>query len=315
MSTLGSEKAGFDFHCSCAGRRIIRGEAREETSLSDIAQPAARPDSEHALLRTTRCAAVDRMRRPPVATSGLLVGGVDPLLYPNLAYDNRRYHTQDSSPYSRLGCLRCDLGHSAGSLNVSNCNLGETHNSVLDLANTGDEKEHPPWRGDMLVCSRNRSARQLKARVFAYSSVGFLQSEEMAKRRTLRERIEERIARRRDDVFLTREFRDLGGEDQVLRALRGLVQEGRLVRLGYGVYGRAETSRLSGEPLLAARGGFIGAARQALDKLGVQWEPTEFQRAYNEGRSTQVPVNPAVRVKGRFVRRLKYQDTELRLER
>ena len=62
--------------------------------------------------------------------------------------------------------------------------------------------------------------------------------------------------------------------------------------------------QLSGEPMLAARGGFIDAARQALDKLGVQWEPTEFQRAYNEGRSTQVPVNPAVRVKGRFARRL-----------
>jgi hypothetical protein len=137
----------------------------------------------------------------------------------------------------------------------------------------------------------------------------------MPKRRTLRERMGERIARRRDDVFLTREFRDLGGEDQVLRALRGLVRDGHLVRLGYGVYGRAEISRLSGEPLLAARGGFIGAARRALDKLGVQWEPTEFQRAYNEGSSTQVPVNPAARVKGRFARRLKYQDTELRLER
>jgi hypothetical protein len=137
----------------------------------------------------------------------------------------------------------------------------------------------------------------------------------MVRRRTLRERIGERIARKRDDVFLTREFRDLGGEDQVLRALRGLVQEGRLVRLGYGVYGRAEASRLTGEPMLAARGGFISAARQALDKLGVPWEPTEFQQAYNEGRSTQVPVNPAVRVKNRFARRLKYQDTELRLER
>jgi hypothetical protein len=86
------------------------------------------------------------------------------------------------------------------------------------------------------------------------------------RRRTLRERIGERIARRRDDVFLTREFRDLGGEDQVLRALRGLVRGGQLVRLGYGVYGRAETSQLSGRPMLAARGGFIDAARQALDK-------------------------------------------------
>jgi hypothetical protein len=49
--------------------------------------------------------------------------------------------------------------------------------------------------------------------------------------------------------------------------------------LGYGVNGRAETSRLSGEPMLAATGGFIGAARQALDKLGVVWEPTDAQRA------------------------------------
>jgi hypothetical protein len=68
--------------------------------------------------------------------------------------------------------------------------------------------------------------------------------------KTLRERIESRIARRRgDDVFLPREFRDLGGEDQVLRVLRILVREKRLVRLGYGVYGRAVVSRLSGAPV------------------------------------------------------------------
>jgi hypothetical protein len=29
------------------------------------------------------------------------------------------------------------------------------------------------------------------------------------------------------------------------------------------------------------------------------WEPTTAERAYNEGRSTQVPVNPVVCVKGR----------------
>jgi len=137
----------------------------------------------------------------------------------------------------------------------------------------------------------------------------------MARGGTLREKVRGRIARRRDDVFLTREFRDLGGEDQVVRALRDLVRAGDLVRLGYGVYGRAVTSRLSGEPILYSPDGFIGAARRALDKLGVEWEPTEAERAYNEGRSTQVPVNPAVRVKGRFARHLHYQDTELRLER
>src|SRR5580658_3673815 len=124
----------------------------------------------------------------------------------------------------------------------------------------------------------------------------------MARRRTLRERIETRIARK-------------GGEDQVLRVLRGLVREGRLVRLGYGVYGRAITSTLSGEPILYSPNGFAGAASQALTKLGIKWEPTEAERAYNDGRSTQVPVNPAVRVRGRFSRQLRYGNTELVLER
>jgi len=138
----------------------------------------------------------------------------------------------------------------------------------------------------------------------------------MRQRKTLRERIEARIARKkRDDVFLPHEFADLGSEDQVLRVLRGLVREGRLVRLGYGVYGRAVVSQLSGKPILYSPNGFLGAARQALTKLGVQWEPTEAERAYNEGHSTQVPVNPVVRVKGRFSRQLRYGNTELVLER
>jgi len=138
----------------------------------------------------------------------------------------------------------------------------------------------------------------------------------MRQRKTLREKIEARIARNtQDDVFLPREFADLGGEDQVLRVLRALVREGRLVRLGYGVYGRAVRSSLSGEPILYTTNGFAGAARRALNKLGVKWEPTEAERAYNEGRSTQIPVNPVVRVKGRFARQLRYGNTELVLER
>ena len=44
----------------------------------------------------------------------------------------------------------------------------------------------------------------------------------MRRRGTLRERVKARIAERRDNAFLTREFLDLGGERQVLRALRQL---------------------------------------------------------------------------------------------
>jgi hypothetical protein len=63
---------------------------------------------------------------------------------------------------------------------------------------------------------------------------------------------------------LPREFRDLGGEDQVLRSLRSLVREKRLVRPGCGVYGRAVASRLSGAPILYSQNGFL--ARGSLAK-------------------------------------------------
>ena len=137
----------------------------------------------------------------------------------------------------------------------------------------------------------------------------------LRRRLTLRQRIEARIAKRRSDAFLTREFLDLGGPRQVLRALRQLTEQGKLIRLGYGVYARAIQSRLSGKPILYSANGLDGAAREALTKLGVKWEPTAAQRAYNEGRSTQVPINPAVRIKGRFSRRLRNGPTELRIER
>ncbi len=144
---------------------------------------------------------------------------------------------------------------------------------------------------------------------------GFCRSLSTPNRDSLRIRIQAQIDRSRDSVFLSREFAKMGGEDQVLGALRELVRAGRLVRLGYGVYGRAVTSRFSGEPVLYSESGFLGAAREALTKLAVRWEPTVAERAYNEGRTTQVPVNPVVRVKGRFSRRLRSDRLELTLER
>lgn len=134
-------------------------------------------------------------------------------------------------------------------------------------------------------------------------------------RTALREQLATRIAAANEDVFFPREFRDLGGEDQILRALRDLVREKRLVRLGYGVYGKAFVSRLTGEAILDNAGGFIAAARQTLDKLGIPWDYTAAEKAYNEGRTTQVPVNPIIRLKGRFRRKLSLENRELRFER
>ena len=120
----------------------------------------------------------------------------------------------------------------------------------------------------------------------------------LGRRITLRQRIEARIAKRRDDAFLTREFLDLGGTRQVLRALRELTERGKLIRLGYGVYGRTDISSLSSKPILYNLNGLEGAARQVLTKLDVSGNRRRRERAYNEA-STQVPLTPAVRIRGR----------------
>ena len=64
----------------------------------------------------------------------------------------------------------------------------------------------------------------------------------------LEDRLMMRIARKRGDVFLRADFRDLGGYDQVGRGLRQLVREGRLLKIGYGLYTRARPSLLDGKP-------------------------------------------------------------------
>jgi hypothetical protein len=63
---------------------------------------------------------------------------------------------------------------------------------------------------------------------------------------TLEAKLLNRIERKRRDVFLRADFEDLGGYDQVGRVLRKIVREGRLVRVGQGLYARARPSLRAG---------------------------------------------------------------------
>ncbi len=134
----------------------------------------------------------------------------------------------------------------------------------------------------------------------------------MKTRKTLESRISYRINRMKIEVLVRDDFEDLGGYDQVGRILRKLVSEGRLVRLGYGIYAKAKRSSITGKPMLAAKGGFISAVREALDRLKSinkqfkGWEPSQSELDYNAGRTTQVPANAVFKIKGRLSRNLSY---------
>jgi len=128
----------------------------------------------------------------------------------------------------------------------------------------------------------------------------------------LETRVMKRIARKRGDVFLRSDFSDLGGYDQVGRALRGLVRNGRLLKLGYGIYTRAVKSPFSDKPV-PPKG--LATLTEALKRLGVETAPTRLEQDYNAGRTTQVPTGRVVAVRARVRRKLGYDGVFLSFER
>jgi Family of unknown function (DUF6088) len=130
---------------------------------------------------------------------------------------------------------------------------------------------------------------------------------------SLEERLANRIARKRGDVFMRADFDDLGGYDQVGRALRGLVSKGQLMKVGYGLYVRARPSLIDGAPTPVK--GIREVAREALGRIGVKTDLTRLEQAYNAGASTQVTTGRVVGVLGRVRRKINFNGVPLRYER
>jgi hypothetical protein len=113
-------------------------------------------------------------------------------------------------------------------------------------------------------------------------------------------------------VFLRADFDDLGGYDQVGRALRGLVRKGLLLKLGYGLYTRAAKSPFTDKPV-PPKG--LETLTEALHRLGIETSPTRLQQAYSDGRTTQVPTGRVVAVRQRVRRKIGYGGFQLGFER
>lgn len=128
----------------------------------------------------------------------------------------------------------------------------------------------------------------------------------------LETRVMKRIARKRGDVFLRADFRDLGGYDQVGRVLRKLVRNGQLLKVGYGIYTRAVTSPFSDKPV-PPRG--LATLTEALRRLGVEITQTRLEQDYNAGRTTQAPTGRVVAIRRRIRRKIGYNGIFLSFER
>lgn len=134
----------------------------------------------------------------------------------------------------------------------------------------------------------------------------------MKKSLTLEKRILKRIARKKDNVLLRDDFNDLGGYDQIGRILKQLVKQGKLIRIGYGLYAKARLSSLTGETVPVATLPKLG--KEALSRLNVKTMPTKAEQAYQEGRSTQVPTGRMIAVKRKISRKIGYKGTFITYE-
>ncbi|SRR5688572_26789755 len=131
--------------------------------------------------------------------------------------------------------------------------------------------------------------------------------------KSLNVQVLKRIARKRGDVFLRADFSDLGGYDQVGRSLRYLVKTGKLVKIGQGLYARATTSPFDDRPIPTK--GVSRLLTEALGRVGVETRPTQLQRDYNNGRTTQVPTGRVIGVNKRVRRKIGYDGWTAQFER
>lgn len=135
----------------------------------------------------------------------------------------------------------------------------------------------------------------------------------MTTRKTLKSKMQYRIKRSKEFVFLPKDFADLAGYSQILRGLRELVKDEVLVRVGKGIYTKARPSVIDGS--IGPDKSMRYIAQTALRKLGVEVCLTPEEKAYNEYRSTQVPNGWIIGVKKKNItRKIGFDRIKIRYE-
>ena len=114
------------------------------------------------------------------------------------------------------------------------------------------------------------------------------------------------------DVVLRKDIKNMGSPRQISRCFKNLVEMGKLIKIGNGIYAKATQSEYLNKPVLRAPFGQV--CKEALTKRGVNWEPGSAEQAYNAGLSTQVPARTIVQLKSRFRAQLQYGNSKLIVE-
>ncbi len=131
--------------------------------------------------------------------------------------------------------------------------------------------------------------------------------------RTLEKKIQYRIKRQKDSVFVLNDFLDLSDKNQIMRALKNLINKALLVKIGQGLYARARISTVTNNPI--PEKDISSLAIEALKKLKVKVLPSQYDIMYETKGSTQIPTGRVITVKGRVSRKIRFNESYIKYAR
>lgn len=130
---------------------------------------------------------------------------------------------------------------------------------------------------------------------------------------SLKSIISSQIDKSRDIVFMPRDYAYLSNSKQVGNVFSKLVEEKKLVRVGYGVYARGKISSYTGKVIPAET--LRDIALGVMDKIGVKVIPTRAELDYNNRVSTQVPDEFVIGVNKNVSRKISFGNARIIYEK
>lgn len=133
-------------------------------------------------------------------------------------------------------------------------------------------------------------------------------------RATTKSRIDSQIDAAAGEILLRSSFANTGSPSRITRAINSLIAEGKIVRLGYGVYAKARSSSLSGDPI--PRKTLEELTPEIFSELQVHFSYGQAITDYVAGRTTQVPTALIISTGSRRIsRRISLGNREVKYEK
>lgn len=135
----------------------------------------------------------------------------------------------------------------------------------------------------------------------------------MAIKNNLEAKMQYRIKRSKSSVFIPSDFFDLSDRDQINRVIRTFINDGLLIKLGQGIYARTKLSKIKKK--LIPEKDLRSLTIEALNKYGIKVVESSYEKAYNNGDSTQVPTGRVIGVTTRVNRKIGYNGYYIKFEK